>query len=176
MRVGKMKARRIVPLPPKQDEVNFGGGTNYYAPTLAANQIGDLAGDGLGANGGLTKWCVTLGTLAGGLGSVLPIDEKNFRRLDLLQQAMITSMYLPRNAGLHPLQSSLPRGIIQKRPSTMNKSTKTKNIIDGRIIWRFVDLDKVAQRKISLSIGSTVDTILDTLLEVDLHLMLGRSN
>ena len=50
----------------------------------------------------------------------------------------------------------------------VNKSNKTKNIIDGRIIWRFVDLEKVAQRKIALSIGSTVDTILDTLLEIDL--------
>ncbi|KAH9260918.1 hypothetical protein BASA81_000614 [Batrachochytrium salamandrivorans] len=95
------------------------------------------------------------------------LQEKVFRRLDLLQQAMVASALIPRNAGLHPLQCSQPR--VPKRPShskTLRNATAT--IVDGRILHKFVDLEKITQIKLAMSIGSTVESILDTLLEISL--------
>ncbi|KAH9246842.1 hypothetical protein BASA81_015620 [Batrachochytrium salamandrivorans] len=148
-----MKSKRMPPLPPKQaEEQQDGTAQTAQAHALPKDQA---------------KWCLIMGTLAGGLSSLVPLEEKVFRRLDLLQQAMVASALIPRNAGLHPLQCSQPR--VPKRPShskTLRNATAT--IVDGRILHKFVDLEKITQIKLAMSIGSTVESILDTLLEISL--------
>jgi hypothetical protein len=102
--------------------------------------------------------------LGGGLGALVPVDERVYRRLDLLQSAMIASPLVGRNAGLNPKASAAAR-----LPRTAHRRRKT-NIIDGRLVWRFVSLERLAQRKLALLIGTTVETILDDLLCIDLVL------
>lgn len=48
---------------------------------------------------GLTLWCPTA-TLDGGIGLLLPMQEKTYRRLLMLQNALTTM--LPHHAGLNP--------------------------------------------------------------------------
>ena len=143
-RVVKVKTKRVAPLPPKQDD-----------SSLVISKANS-------SDSGL-RWVAVFGTLSGGLSAVLPIEEKVYRRLELLQKALIESPMVYRNAGLHPLQCAIPKG------SRKLQKNKTTFIVDGRILWRFVDLEKVSQRKIAMSIGSIVETILDTLLEIELQ-------
>jgi len=134
----RMRARRLLPLPPLVDE--------------------------RGAEAPPQRWSLTLCTLGGAVGALVPVDEKVFRRLDLLASAMTASALVSRNAGLNPRAGAAVRlpASTQRRPRG--------NILDGRLLWRFVALERVAQRKLALSIGSTVEALLDDLLAVDLLL------
>lgn len=64
--------------------------------------------------------------------------------------------------------SSVVGGVNGGAAAGTGRKTKSGSVIDGRVAFSFLNLDKVSQRKIAFSIGSTVETILDTLLEIDL--------
>lgn len=154
-RVGKMRAKRMTNLPPK----------------ISSNESGGASGGGMSiaqqaeilAQVNAVKWNVICGTYGGGLGSLVPLDEKTYRKLEQLQTHLISlATLVPRNAGLHPLNASFPRNI----PPPNN--TSCKSILDGRLLWRFIDLERIAQIRVAKAMGSNVDAVLEMLLEIDL--------
>eukprot|EP00941_MAST-03F_sp_MAST-3F-sp1_P003151 g3151.t1 len=111
------------------------------------------------------RYTTMFGTLDGGIGALVPLDEGVFRRLHNLQRAMV--MGLQQNAGLNPwcFRTWKPpqgSGCLLRNPK--------RRIVDGNVIWRYIDLDVSTQQQLARCIGSTPEMILDNLLRIDLGL------
>lgn len=168
-RVGKMKPRRVIPLPKVVASSSSSAGSSSTSnggvdSFLSASFYSQTDGNSTPVN--RDRWSLTMAGWGGSISSLLPIEEKIYRRLDLLYIAMVSSNFVVKNCGLNPLSYAEFRpgfGSIQR--------ARKGNIIDGRLVYKFLSLDKVAQRKLAFSIGSTVETVYDALLEIDLMIV-----
>ena len=111
---------------------------------------------------------LTFGTLDGGLSSVIPVEERAFRRLLAIQQLMANA--LEHTAGANPAAlrrfrengaRSVPRG---------RARSVGKGVLDGPLLWRFASLDRRAQNLLAGAVGTTPDVVVDSLLEIDVSL------
>ncbi|XP_005092153.1 cleavage and polyadenylation specificity factor subunit 1 [Aplysia californica] len=98
-------------------------------------------------------------TLDGGIGYLLPIQEKVFRRQQMLQNAMITQ--LPNPAGLNPKAYRTYKTL----PPDM--ASPQRNILDGELCWRFLHLSTMEKIEVAKKIGTSVDQLIDDLMEFD---------
>ncbi|XP_069478054.1 cleavage and polyadenylation specificity factor subunit 1 isoform X2 [Ambystoma mexicanum] len=98
-------------------------------------------------------------TLDGGVGLLLPMQEKTYRRLLMLQNALTTM--LAHHAGLNPRafrMLHMDRRILQNA---------VRNILDGELLNRYLYLSTMERTELAKKIGTTPDIILDDLLEID---------
>ncbi|XP_051526250.1 cleavage and polyadenylation specificity factor subunit 1-like [Myxocyprinus asiaticus] len=98
-------------------------------------------------------------TLDGGVGLLLPMQEKTYRRLLMLQNALTTM--LPHHAGLNPKAF---RMLHCDRRTLQNA---VKNILDGELLNKYLYLSIMERSELSKKIGTTPDIILEDLLEID---------
>ncbi|KAF0047585.1 hypothetical protein F2P81_001218 [Scophthalmus maximus] len=98
-------------------------------------------------------------TLDGGVGLLLPMQEKTYRRLLMLQNALNTM--LPHHAGLNPKAF---RMLHSDRRSLQNA---VRNILDGELLNKYLYLSTMERSELAKKIGTTQDIILDDLLEID---------
>uniref|UniRef100_A0A3Q2YAZ5 Cleavage and polyadenylation specificity factor subunit 1 n=1 Tax=Hippocampus comes TaxID=109280 RepID=A0A3Q2YAZ5_HIPCM len=98
-------------------------------------------------------------TLDGGIGMLLPMQEKTYRRLLMLQNALNT--LLPHHAGLNPKAF---RMMHYERRGLQNA---VRNILDGELLSKFLYLSMMERSELAKKIGTTPDIILDDLLEID---------
>ncbi|XP_032557000.1 cleavage and polyadenylation specificity factor subunit 1 [Chiroxiphia lanceolata] len=98
-------------------------------------------------------------TLDGGLGLLLPMQEKTYRRLLMLQNAL--SSALPHLAGLNPRAFRL----LQAERRLLQNAVR--NVLDGELLGRFLYLSAMERGELAKKIGTTPDIILDDLLEID---------
>uniref|UniRef100_F6RG92 Cleavage and polyadenylation specificity factor subunit 1 n=2 Tax=Ornithorhynchus anatinus TaxID=9258 RepID=F6RG92_ORNAN len=98
-------------------------------------------------------------TLDGGIGLLLPMQEKTYRRLLMLQNALTTM--LPHHAGLNPRAFRLLH--VDRR--TLQNAVR--NILDGELLNRYLYLSTMERAELAKKIGTTPDIILDDLLEID---------
>ena len=111
-----------------------------------------------GANG---KPATVFGSLfasrEGALGIVSPVDESAYRRLHALEREML--LRIPHPCGLNPLACHHPYkmdGYIA-HPPTANK------ILDGDLLWRYLQLAKSEQAQIASAISTRPDTVIKNL-------------
>jgi CPSF A subunit region len=104
---------------------------------------------------------VTVGTLDGGLGVLLPIDERTHRRLALLQQMMTMVVETP--CAMNPKEYRVLK-------TTHFRADKKKGVLDGAFLWKYVSLDARLQDELAASMGVTTDAILENLQDIDLSL------
>ncbi|CAK4134088.1 unnamed protein product [Aphanomyces euteiches] len=106
-----------------------------------------------------------LATAEGGLGVLIPVQERLFRRLYTLQSIMINA--LPQNAGLNPREfRQAVHTRSTGRPDAWCTWKAKKAFLDTAVIGRFSDLDYVAQRELARCIGTTPEVVLHNLLEL----------
>ncbi|XP_048849144.1 cleavage and polyadenylation specificity factor subunit 1 [Brienomyrus brachyistius] len=98
-------------------------------------------------------------TLDGGIGLLLPMQEKTYRRLLMLQNALTTM--LPHHAGLNPKAF---RMLHTDRRTLQNP---VRNILDGELLTKYLYLSTMERSELAKKIGTTSDIILDDLLEID---------
>ncbi|KAJ8334240.1 hypothetical protein SKAU_G00398790 [Synaphobranchus kaupii] len=98
-------------------------------------------------------------TLDGGIGLLLPMQEKTYRRLLMLQNALTT--VLPHHAGLNPKAF---RMLHTDRRTLQNA---VRNILDGELLNKYLYLSTMERSELAKKIGTTSDIILDDLLEID---------
>nr|XP_061808605.1 cleavage and polyadenylation specificity factor subunit 1 [Nerophis lumbriciformis] len=98
-------------------------------------------------------------TLDGGIGLLLPMQEKTYRRLLMLQNALNTVM--PHHAGLNPKAF---RMMHFERRGLQNA---VRNILDGELLNKFLYLSMMERSELAKKIGTTQDIILDDLQEID---------
>ena len=90
---------------------------------------------------------------------LIPVDERMYRRLALLQQIM--SMGVPTPCALNPREYRLIK-------TTRFVTQKKKGVLDGSLLWKYVGLESSLQDELAAAMGVTADTILENLLELDL--------
>ncbi|XP_028673862.1 cleavage and polyadenylation specificity factor subunit 1 [Erpetoichthys calabaricus] len=98
-------------------------------------------------------------TLDGGIGLLLPMQEKTYRRLLMLQNALTTM--IPHHAGLNP---KAYRMLHADRRSLQNA---VRNILDGELLNKYLYLSTMERSELAKKIGTTPDIILEDLLEID---------
>ncbi|KAI7798729.1 cleavage and polyadenylation specificity factor subunit 1 [Triplophysa rosa] len=98
-------------------------------------------------------------TLDGGVGLLLPMQEKTYRRLLMLQNAL--TIMLPHHAGLNPKAF---RMLHYDRRTLQNA---VKNILDGELLNKYLYLSTMERSELAKKIGTTSDIILEDLLEID---------
>lgn len=98
-------------------------------------------------------------TLDGGIGLLLPMQEKTYRRLLMLQNALNTM--LPHHAGLNPKAFRMMHA---DRRSLQNA---VRNILDGELLSKYLHLSTMERSDLAKKIGTTQDIILEDLLEID---------
>lgn len=100
-------------------------------------------------------------TLDGAIGYILPVPEKNYRRLLMLQNALIT--HIPHTAGLNP------KDFRTYRSSRKMLGNFARGILDGELIWMFVMLTNTERLEIAKKIGVKTEDILEDLY--DMHML-----
>ncbi|EDV21798.1 uncharacterized protein TRIADDRAFT_59883 [Trichoplax adhaerens] len=106
------------------------------------------------------KHITWFGTLDGSIGLLLPVDEKEYRRLFSLQAKL--SIYLEQNAGLNQKAFRTFRSHQKKLQNSM------RNILDGDLLKRYFHLGFVERRDLAKQIMSTPEQIINDLTKLEL--------
>lgn len=104
------------------------------------------------------RTAVVFGTCDGSVGMYIPVEERTYRRLALLQQIMSTA--LESSFALNPRDFRVFR-------SSRTKTNVKKGLLDGTILWKFVSLDAKLQDELTASMGTSTDLMLENLHELD---------
>ena len=99
-------------------------------------------------------------TLDGGIGYVLPVQEKVYRRMLMLQMKMNSG--LPHWAGLNPKAFRL----FQTRHQYLYNPQK--NILDGNLLARYSQLSLKEKLDFAKQIGTSPRQVLDNLKDMDM--------
>jgi len=98
-------------------------------------------------------------TLDGSIGCVLPVSEKMYRRLSMLQNLLTT--YIPHKAGLNPKSYRMVHSVGHQL------SRPVKNIVDADLLWKFIDLTALERAEIARRLVTSVNQIVADLIDVD---------
>ena len=105
---------------------------------------------------------ILYGTNQGSIGNVCPVDEKVYRRLEMLENKLTTS--LEHRAGLNP------KAFRMAQAPSMKKMKVKRNILDGGMLVKFLSLGALKQRELARRIGTSVQQLV-----ADLHLLVHRT-
>lgn len=108
-----------------------------------------------------------MGSSEGGVGALIPVGERVFRRLFTLQNVMVNT--LPQNCALNPREFRMLKTNAQQRcgrPDAWSKKKWKKSFLDAFVLFRFLTLDYVAQKELARCIGTTPEVVIHNLLEV----------
>lgn len=98
-------------------------------------------------------------TLEGGLGYILPLPEKTYRRLFMLQNVLL--LHIEHLCGLNPKQYRTIKTV--RRLST----NPARCILDGDLLWMFLTLPMNEKQEVAKKIGTKMEEILADLMEID---------
>ena len=102
---------------------------------------------------------IGFGTLDGGLGFLLPVPEKTYRRLQMLHNVLHTTM--THVGGLNP---KAYRAFKSKNKYLVNSA---KSIVDGELVFSFLSLTHDEQVEAAKKIGTKVEELIDDFIEID---------
>ncbi|CAF5190759.1 unnamed protein product [Rotaria magnacalcarata] len=97
-------------------------------------------------------------TLDGAIGCLLPLNEKIFRRLAMLQNSL-TTMF-PQYCGLNPKSFRICK---TRRKQLDNPQ---KNTLDGDLLWRYFDLSFIERNELLSRLGMTPDQFHEDLTDI----------
>ena len=106
-----------------------------------------------------TKVCAVSGSIDGAIGVFVPVEEKLYRRLALLQQLLSTTVKTC--CHLSPQEFRLFR-------SRRVRTERKKGLLDGALLWQFVNLGAALQDDLAAAMGVTTDLVLESLQEADI--------
>lgn len=110
---------------------------------------------------------VHFGTTDGEYGAIIPLSEPVYWRLTALQSVMVNA--LESDCALNQRAWRLYRRSMRR--GGCRTSERKKGVIDGDFVIRYADLALTDQEDLASAIGSTVDLILDNLLELRCSVM-----
>ncbi|XP_053203071.1 cleavage and polyadenylation specificity factor subunit 1-like [Panonychus citri] len=99
-------------------------------------------------------------TLDGTINFMLPVSEKIYRRLFMLQNTM--NAHVQHTAGVNP------KGVHMVKFYKKCLANPCKNVLDGDLLYRFLNLSTIEKAELCRKISSTPDQIIDDLSEIDL--------
>ncbi|CAF3318223.1 unnamed protein product [Rotaria socialis] len=104
------------------------------------------------------KQALLMPTLDGAIGCLLPLNEKIFRRLAMLQNSL-TTMF-PQYCGLNPKSFRICK---TRRKQLDNPQ---KNTLDGDLLWRYFDLSFIERNELLSRLGMTPDQFHEDLTDI----------
>ncbi|XP_066599377.1 cleavage and polyadenylation specificity factor subunit 1 [Prorops nasuta] len=109
---------------------------------------------------GADKRHVTMyASLDGGLGYILPVPEKTYRRLLMLQNVLVS--HICHIAGLNPKAYRTYKSYVRMH------GNPARGIIDGDLIWRYLYLPNNERIEVAKKIGTKVQEIIEDITEID---------
>jgi cleavage and polyadenylation specificity factor subunit 1 len=126
-----------------------------------------------------------VGGADGSVSALLPLPERVYKRLVMLQNRLVT--FLPQRAGLNPklyryvgldsdrvLQPVISHVLFYSayQPRRAMLVNPTRNILEGDLIARFLWLSVMEQRDLARQIGTTVQQLVEDVVETDMALAL----
>jgi hypothetical protein len=152
------------PPPPPRTRKGSNFPLHIYGARLFKQQM--ITGVGMNASDTVRnkRSCTMVGTMDGALGCLVPLDEKMYKRLALLQQIM--SMLLPSTLALNPRDYRIPVGWKSKYPF-LQATTGRKIVLDGCVLFQFLDLDHAIQEELAHTLGVTAFFLRENLHEID---------
>lgn len=97
-------------------------------------------------------------TLNGGLGYVLPLPEKTYRRLFMLQNVLL--LHIEHLCGLNPKQYRTIK-------TARRLQNPTRSILDGDLIWMFLYLPINEKQEVAKKIGTKMEEVMADLMEIN---------
>lgn len=143
----------------RRGEMNLGNEIQAFASIRLKSNLDDY-----------NRYGVIAGTSEGGLSVVMPVGEKMYKRLYGLYSRMVT--HLEHHAGLNPRgfrQINLPIKSIHAS-STITGPPGPRGVLDGDLIFRYLEFSLVHQRELAKAIGTRDDRVIDDLLELKMLL------
>ncbi|XP_033126019.1 cleavage and polyadenylation specificity factor subunit 1-like isoform X2 [Anneissia japonica] len=140
----------------RRADINIGGQVNTFVRVSCKRH--DPASDKLIAGPSERRQITYFATLDGAMGFLMPVSEKTYRRMLMLQNALTTGY--PHTAGLNP---KAYRHVKYNERVLINPS---KNIVDGDLLWHFNYLSVVERNELARRIGTNVEQILDDIMDV----------
>ncbi|CAF4734805.1 unnamed protein product [Rotaria sp. Silwood1] len=104
------------------------------------------------------KQALLMPTLDGAIGCLVPLNEKIFRRLAMLQNSL-TTMF-PQYCGLNPKSFRICK---TRRKQLDNPQ---KNTLDGDLLWRYFDLSFIERNELLSRLGMTPDQFHEDLTDI----------
>lgn len=114
------------------------------------------------------RHAVVFGTVAGAVAAVVPLGSEVFERLGFLAKAMVGRLVQP--AALNPrahrafAQQDKSRNVYHQ---AFARAKTGKTMLDGDLLWRFVDLAAEEQRELADLARSTPSAIIDALRNIE---------
>jgi len=105
------------------------------------------------------RFGLVVGGHDGTVGTFQPVDERVYRRLALLQQIM--GWIVPAHFGLNSREFRRLKTFV---PKPFNKS----GVLDGKLLSKFVLLEPLVQADVVAAMGTTMDTVMDNLVDLDM--------
>lgn len=102
---------------------------------------------------------VFFGTTNGSMACLLPLPEKMYRRLLMLQSIMVSTV--PHVAGLNPRAYRIVK---QANGGLLNPQ---KNILDGDLLCMYLNLSATEKHDVAKRIGTSREQLFDDLLEIE---------
>lgn len=122
-------------------------------------KVNDLTKDKIHLSGAERRHITMFATLDGGLGYVLPVPEKSYRRLLMLQNVLVS--HCCHTAGLNP------KAFRTYKSSIKLLSNPARGIIDGELVWAFLGLPTPEKHEVAKKIGTKVDDIVEDLYDIE---------
>jgi len=104
------------------------------------------------------KHITMFATLDGSLGYLLPISEKTYRRLLMLQNVLTTN--IQHIAGLNP------KAFRMVKLHRLELSNPSKNILDGDLLFKYLNLALNEKMELAKKIGTSTKQVIDDLQEI----------
>ncbi|KAG5324675.1 CPSF1 factor, partial [Acromyrmex heyeri] len=121
-------------------------------------RITDPANDKKQFSGADKRHVTMYASLDGSLGYILPVPEKTYRRLLMLQNVLVT--HICHIAGLNPKAYTY-------KSYVRNQGNPARGIIDGDLVWRYLFLPNNEKADLAKKIGTRVQEIIEDIIEID---------
>ncbi|KOC67340.1 Cleavage and polyadenylation specificity factor subunit 1 [Habropoda laboriosa] len=122
-------------------------------------RVSDPANDKKHFSGADKRHVTMYASLDGSLGYILPVPEKTYRRLLMLQNVLVT--HICHIAGLNPKAYRTYKSHIR------TQGNPARGIIDGDLVWRYLYLPNNEKIDVAKKIGTRVQEIIEDLTEID---------
>lgn len=121
-------------------------------------RIGQLSLQSMDIDSVFRRHFVILSMVNGSVGYITPIREESYRRLYVLHSKM--TLFLQHRCGLNP------RAFRTYQSTDRHLANFARNIIDGQLVYDFLNLPIAQQRDLSRQVGMSAERIQNELVRV----------
>ncbi|XP_063911072.1 cleavage and polyadenylation specificity factor subunit 1 [Zophobas morio] len=121
-------------------------------------KLGELGEDKKHLTGADKRHITMFATLDGGLGYIMPVPEKTYRRLLMLQNVLVSQ-------GAH-IAGLNPKAFRTYKSWRKVQTNPARSVIDGELVYNYLHLSIPEKMEVSKKIGTKIEELLDDLSDI----------